>query len=59
MLLDARRGSSSQVPGTVYAHDYFEEGMAAPAPYQVELDDGTLIFAPLDEDFVIRASLKT
>ena len=40
------------------AHDYFEQGMQAAAPYQVRLDDSTLIFAPLDEDFVIRAPLN-
>ena len=46
------------VPGTVVAHDYLEAGWEQPAPYQVELADGTRIFAPIDEDFVIRASLR-
>jgi hypothetical protein len=26
------------------------------APYQIQLDDGTLIFAPMDEDRVVRAA---
>ena len=43
--------------GTVVALDYVEEGWDQPAPYQVELEDGTLIFAPIDEDWVIRKQL--
>lgn len=43
-------------PGVVVALDYreddWEEGKTA--PYQVELKEGGLIFAPLDEDEVIR-----
>jgi len=45
------------VAGTVVAHDYREEGWATAAPYQVELDDGQLIFAPADTDAIIRARL--
>ena len=45
------------VPGKVVAHDYAEEGWDRPAPYQVELADGTRIFAPIDEDWVIRKQL--
>lgn len=44
-------------PGTVIKHFYvqktFKEGMCA--PYQVRLDDNKLIFAPADQDNVIRA----
>ena len=42
--------------GTVVGHFYtqpaFGEGMCV--PYQIRLDDGTLIFAPRDDDMVIR-----
>jgi len=43
--------------GTVVALDYAEEGWKQPAPYQIKLDDGRLIFAPLDEDSVVREPL--
>jgi hypothetical protein len=39
------------------ALDYAEEGWKQPAPYQIKLDDGRLIFAPLDEDSVVREPL--
>ena len=42
--------------GVVCALDYVEEGWDQPAPYQVELEDGTLIFAPIDEDWVKSAN---
>lgn len=51
-------GDDFWMRGTVVALDYVEDGWDAPAPYQVELDDGTLIFAPLDEDWVVRKQLK-
>lgn len=45
-------------PGTVIKHFYtqasFPEGMCV--PYQVQLDDGKRIFAPADEDRVVRAA---
>ena len=43
-------------PGTVIAINYLEEGMSDPAPYQIALDEpeGTLIFAPLDDERVVR-----
>ncbi|KAH8055215.1 ATP binding protein [Aureococcus anophagefferens] len=50
-------GPNGWTPGTVVTHNYIEEGWDAPVPYQVELGDGTLIFAPADSDEVIRASL--
>ena len=42
--------------GTVVAHHYFEQGAGwkEPAPYQVQLIDDTLIFAPADTDRVVR-----
>ena len=44
-------------PGTIAKHFYaqksFPEGMCV--PYQVRLDDNKLIFAPADEDRVVRA----
>jgi len=47
-------------PGTVVKHFYqqrsFPEGMCV--PYQVQLDDKKLIFAPADEDRVIRQLLN-
>ena len=46
------------IPGVVVKHDYREpkwpEGKVA--PYQVRLDDGRVIFAPIDDDRVIRSS---
>ncbi len=51
-------GDETWMRGTVVALDYVEEGWDQPAPYQVELEDGTLIFAPIDEDWVIRKQLK-
>ena len=37
-----------------YVQSTFKEGMCA--PYQVKLDDGKLIFAPMDTDRVVRAA---
>jgi len=43
-------------PGTVVGLNYREPGWPADqvAPYQIELADGTLIFAPIDEDRIVR-----
>ena len=45
------------VAGTVVSHwwRHAEWPEAQVAPYQVQLDDGKLIFAPMDEDKVVRA----
>ena len=56
--VECNLGPEQWIEGTVVAHDYIEDGWDKPAPYQVQLKDGTLIFAPIDEDWVIRASLK-
>ena len=44
-------------PGTVVKQNYREKSWPAGkiAPYQVKLDDGRLIYAPLDADKVIKA----
>jgi len=44
-------------PGTVVGTNYREPEWPEDqvAPYQIQLDDGTLIFAPMDEDRVVRA----
>jgi len=43
--------------GHVVAHDYSEENWPSGqvAPYQIKLANGGLIFAPLDNDDVVRA----
>jgi G3E family GTPase len=43
-------------PGVVVKHNYRESSWPAEkiAPYQIKLDDGRLIFAPIDDDRVIR-----
>ena len=43
-------------PGTIVALYYSEPGWPpyAVAPYQIQLDDGRLIYAPRDDDQVIR-----
>ena len=50
------RGEAQWAPGTViklwYTEDSFAQGFYA--PYQVELDEGRLIFAPEDSDKCIR-----
>ena len=40
--------------GKVIKHGYQEEGMSYMASYQVQLDDGSLIYAPDDLDTTIR-----
>lgn len=62
--VDARvlcRVSDGWKLGTVVALNYREDDWPAgrSVPYQVELDDGTLIFAPIDNDALIRASRNT
>ena len=51
-----RTGEDSWSPGRVLQHNYrephFPPGMYA--AYQVKLDDGRLIFAPKDDDMIIR-----
>ena len=52
-----RVSQSEWVPGCVAQLWYHEPGWPETrlVPYQVELDDGRLIFAPLDKDELIRA----
>ena len=47
-------------PGTVVKHFYAQSSFAAGmcVPYQVRLDDKKLIFAPADEDRVIRRLIE-
>jgi hypothetical protein len=40
----------------MYRDDFMPPGLVA--PYQVELPDGTLIWAPEDDDDFIRAKVK-
>ena len=50
------RGEAQWAPGTViklwYTEDSFAQGFYA--PYQVELDEGRLVFAPDDSDGCVR-----
>ena len=50
------RTGSGFSKGVVVAHMYRDDGMppGMVAPYQVKLDDGTLIFAPEDTDELIQ-----
>ena len=45
-------GTNQWEPGTVIKLWYFTQG--SHAPYQVELDEGNLIFAPEDSDRCVR-----
>ena len=45
-------GTNQWEPGTVIKLWYFTQG--SHAPYQVELDEGNLIFAPEDSDWCVR-----
>lgn len=49
-------GKKEWIAGKIVAQMYREEGMPSGvvAPYQVLLDNGDLIFAPMDDDRVIR-----
>jgi hypothetical protein len=51
--VECNTGSWSK--GKVVALFYYEPGTAMTAPYQVELDDGRLIYAPADVEELIRA----
>ena len=53
----ARWARTSGPPGSIVKQLYFDDGnfRNIPAPYQVQLDDGTLIWAPEDDDTCIRA----
>ena len=44
--------------GTVVAHDYVEDGWERTVPYQVELADGKLIYAPEDVDELVRLARR-
>jgi len=48
----ASKWTKGKVKALMYREDYMSPGMVA--PYQVELDDGSLIYAPEDIDKVIR-----
>ena len=54
--VECHRCEGKFVAGTVVAHFYREPGWPSMnwAPYQIELDDGGLIFAPADVDQCIR-----
>ncbi|KAJ1447300.1 CobW/HypB/UreG, nucleotide-binding domain-containing protein [Pelagophyceae sp. CCMP2097] len=57
-LVECNLGGDPQwMPGVVVAHNYREESwdVQQTAPYQVQLDDGDIIFAPFDDDLVIRS----
>mmetsp|Transcript_59455 Transcript_59455/g.98571 ORF Transcript_59455/g.98571 Transcript_59455/m.98571 type:complete len:415 (+) Transcript_59455:32-1276(+) len=47
-----REWSKGKVVKLMYRDEFMQPGMVA--PYQVQLDDGNLIYAPVDEDSVIR-----
>jgi len=46
--------SNGEVVALMYRDEYMPPGMIA--PYQIKLTDGNLIYAPADEDTVIRAA---
>merc|ERR1712216_230342 len=46
--------SNGEVVALMYRDEYMPPGMVA--PYQIKLVDGNLIYAPADEDSVIRAA---
>lgn len=56
--VECRTGEDGWQTGKVvqlmYRDEYMQPGMVA--PYQVKLDSGSLIFAPMDEDRLIRAA---
>ena len=54
--VECARGGDTWAPGRVIKLHYHEEGFEPGffAPYQIELDDGELIYAPDDDDNWIR-----
>ena len=46
------RACFAQVVALMYREDFMPPGMVA--PYQIKLDKGDLIYAPADEDDIIR-----
>ena len=54
--VECARGGDTWAPGRVIKLHYHEEGFEPGffAPYQIELDDGGLIYAPDDDDNCIR-----
>ena len=44
--------------GTVVAQHYLEDGWERTVPYQVELADGKLIYAPEDVDELVRLARR-
>ena len=52
--VECKVGDNKWIPGEVVQLWYEEEGMAEPAPYQVLLDDGFHIYAPVDNDSHVR-----
>ena len=55
-----RTGTTSWERGTIVALDYREEGWRAGlvAPYQIALDDGRLIYAPADNEQLIKSEAQ-
>lgn len=58
--VECRVGPNTWAAGTVILQWYREPGWETGqfAPYQIELDNGKKIFAPRDEDIVIRAEVQ-
>jgi hypothetical protein len=56
LTVECRTGDGF-VPGKVTAHLYRDDFMppGVTAPYQIQLDNGNLIWAPEDDDKFIRA----
>ncbi len=54
--VECRTGRTEWTPGTVVALNYRDDQMpqGLVAPYQIDLDNGRLIWAPKDDDCVIR-----
>jgi len=54
--VECKTGATAWSPGEIVALLYRDEFMqpGVVAPYQIKLDDGNLIYAPADEDAVIR-----
>lgn len=53
-FVECNLGEDNWVPGRVVAHSYEEPGHRQPYPYQMELLDGDLIYAPADDESFIR-----